>query len=414
MEKFDLIVVGGGAAGLFASGIASELGNKVLLLEKMNRTGRKLSITGKGRCNITNTAPMSEFINQIKPNGRFLRSSFNNYFSDDIISFFKDIGIKTVEERGGRVFPENGKAVEVTKALTKWCKNTGTHILSDCKVSDLIVEEKEIKGVKAFVNNNTKFFLAEKVILATGGLSYPATGSTGDGYKMVKSYGHTINKCLPALVALESNFKYKKDLNGLELRNVKASLWIGDKKLAEDFGEMTFTEHGVSGPIILSLSRLAVQELNKGNIISMHIDLKPALDDKKLDNRLIRDMDNRGKETIYSILGGLLPKKMIKVCLNQTNIDSNKLGSQISGKDRKELRKWLKNLRIPITGHRPWQEAIITSGGIATNEINQKTMESKLVKGLYFAGEIIDLDAPTGGYNLQIAFSTAWTAAQNY
>lgn len=410
MHNYDTIIIGGGAAGLMAAGKSAELGKRVLVIEKMNRPGRKLSITGKGRCNITNTAPLNEFINQIKPNGRFLRSAFNHFFSNDVVSFFNELNVKTVEERGGRVFPESGKAVEVVKALVNWCIKKGVVIKTDCTAQDLIVENNEIKGVKT----NKGTFYTSKVIVTTGGLSYPATGSTGDGYRLAKSVGHSVNKCFPALVALESNFKYKRELAGLELRNVKASVWIDDKKLAEEFGEMSFTEHGISGAIILTLSKLVVNELNKNNNVKVHVDLKPALDDKKLDNRLIRDMDSRGKETIYSILGGLLPKQLIKVCLNQTNIDSNKLGNQISGNERKELRKWLKNLQIPITGHRPWEEAIITSGGVSTSEINQKTMESKLVEGLFFAGEIIDLDAPTGGYNLQIAFSTAWTAAQDF
>jgi len=414
MQNFDAIIIGGGAAGLMVAGQSAELGNKVLVLERMNRPGRKLSITGKGRCNITNTAPLTEFINQVQPNGRFLRSSFSNFFSDEVIEFFNKIGVKTVVERGGRVFPESGKAVEVVKAMTKWCHNKDVLVKTDCRVNSLIIENGAIVGVKATIDKKqTVSYKAEKVIIATGGVSYPATGSTGDGYKLAESAGHKINPVWPSLVPLETEGNIAKRLSGLELRNIRGTIWIDGKKAGEDFGEMTFMDFGISGPIILSLSRLIVPAIKANKEVVFSIDLKAALDDKKLDNRLIRDLNDKGKETLYSILGGLLPKILIPVCIEYTKIDSNKLGHQISSNERKELKKWLKNFNFKVIGHRPWEEAIITCGGVNTNEVNQKTMESKLVKGLYFAGEVLDLDAPTGGYNLQIAFSTAWTAAQN-
>jgi len=415
MQNFDTIIIGGGAAGLMAAGQSAEIGKKVLILERMNRPGRKLSITGKGRCNITNTAPLAEFINQVQPNGRFLRSSFSNFFSDDLIEFFNNIGVKTVVERGGRVFPESGKAVEVVKSMTKWCNDKGVTFKTDCRVNSLIIEDNKVVGVNATIDKKqTVTYNAKKIIIATGGVSYPATGSTGDGYKLAESIGHNINPVWPSLVPLETEGNTARMLSGLELRNIRGTVWIDGKKAGEDFGEMTFMDFGISGPIVLSLSRLIVPALKEKKEIIFSIDLKSALDEKKLDNRLIRDLNEKGKESFRNILNGLLPKILIPICIESTKIDANQLGHQITGNERKELRKWLKNFNFKITGHRPFSEAIITVGGINTNEVNQKTMESKLIKGLYFAGEILDLDAPTGGYNLQIAFSTAWTAAQDY
>lgn len=417
MQKYDTIIIGGGAAGLMAAGQAAILGENVLILERMNRPGRKLSITGKGRCNITNTAPLAEFIRQVQPNGRFLRSSFSNFYSDELISFFNDIGVKTIIERGGRVFPESGKAVELVKSMITWCKNKGVTIKTSIKVNSLIIENDKVLGVRGIPdekgNNEQISFEANKVIISTGGASYPATGSTGDGYKLAKSVGHKINPIFPSLVPLETEGAIAKQLNGLELRNVKATVWIDGKKDGEDFGELSFMNFGITGPIVLSLSRLIVPAIKENKEIIFSIDLKAALEDKKLDNRLIRDLNDKGKEPFKNILTGLLPKVLIPICLQETKIDAEKIGHQISSNERKELRKWLKNFNLKVTGHRPFEEAIITVGGVDTNEVNQKTMESKLIKGLYFAGEVLDLDAPTGGYNLQIAFSTAWTAAQS-
>ncbi|MFC2151103.1 NAD(P)/FAD-dependent oxidoreductase [Bacteroidota bacterium] len=416
MHKYDTIIVGGGAAGLMAAGKSAELGAKVLVLEKMNKPGRKLGITGKGRCNITNTAPLAEFISQVKPNGRFLRSSFSNFFSNELIDFFNGIGVKTVTERGGRVFPENGKAVELVKSMLGWCKNTGVITKTNFTVNELLINENHIIGVRGISEESGRkediSYLASKVIITTGGLSYPATGSTGDGYKLAESVGHKVNPQSPSLVPLETEGIKAKQLSGLELKNIRGTVWIDGKKAAEDFGEMSFLDFGITGPIVLSLSRLIVPAIQENKDIIFSIDLKSALDDKKLDNRLLRDFNEKGKVTFRNILNGLLPKSLIPVCIQETKIESEKLGHQITSNERKELRKWLKNFNFKVTGHRPFEEAIITVGGVDTNEINQKTMESKLIKGLYFAGEILDLDAPTGGYNLQIAFSTAWVAAQ--
>jgi predicted Rossmann fold flavoprotein len=417
MQKYDTIIVGGGAAGLMAAGHSAELGLKVLVLERMNHVGRKLGITGKGRCNITNTAPLDEFIRLVQPNGRFLRSSFSNFFSDDLIDFFNRIGVKTVTERGGRVFPEGGKATEVVRLMTRWCEKSGVEIKTNFRVNNLIIEDDIVTGVQGYTEGNNKkeviSFIANKVIITTGGVSYPATGSTGDGYKLAQLAGHKINPVSPSLVPLETEGTKAKQLKGLELRNIKGTVWIDGKKAGEDFGELSFTDFGITGPIVLTLSRLIVQAINENKEIIFSIDLKSALDDKKLDNRLLRDFNEKGNEPFRKILTGLLPHVLIPICIQYTKIDPDKAGHQITSNERKELRKWLKNFNFKITGHRPFEEAIITVGGINTNEVNQKTMESKLKKGLYFAGEILDLDAPTGGFNLQIAFSTAWTAAQN-
>lgn len=415
MHTFDTIIVGGGAAGLMAAGHCAKNGDKVLLLERMGRVGRKLGITGKGRCNITNTAPMNEFIRLIKPNGKFLRSAFSEFFSDELIQFFHSIGIKTTIERGGRVFPENGKAVEVVKALERWCKQNRVVIKNNTRVKSLIIDNESVVGVRTVHNKDNAqeiiSYVAPKVIIATGGVSYPATGSTGDGYKLAKSAGHTVSPLTPALVPLETDGNTAKHLNGLELRNVRATVWIEGKKAAEDFGEMSFTEFGITGPIVLSLSRIIVLALREQREVIFSIDLKAALDDNKLDNRLIRDFDSRGKEIFREILKGLLPQALIATCMRATKISAGTLGHQITSNQRKELRKWLKNFNLKVTGHRNFDEAIITAGGIKTSEINQKNLESKRVKGLHFVGEVLDLDAPTGGYNLQIAFSTAVAAA---
>lgn len=411
MKQFDTIIVGGGAAGLMAAGQSATLGDRVLLLEKMNKPGRKLGITGKGRCNITNVAEEMDFIKKIKPNGHFLRSAFSNFFTSELIDFMNDIGVKTVTERGGRVFPENGKATEVVRSMINWCNKKGVKTITNFKVEQLILDDRRVVGVMGKQNENKFEYFASKVIIATGGLSYPATGSTGDGYKLAESVGHKINPLWPSLVPIETEGTKAQKLNGLELKNIKGTIWINGKKAGEDFGEMSFTDFGITGPIVLSLSRIIVPAIKEKQDVVFSVDLKPALDDKKLDNRLLRDFDTKGKETFRNILNGLLPKALIPSCIQYTKIDGNKLGHQITAVERKELRKWLKNFEFKITGHRPYEEAIITAGGIDTNEINQKTMESKLIKGLYFAGEILDLDAPTGGYNLQIAFSTAFMAA---
>jgi len=409
MEIFDVIVVGAGPAGLLAAGSASEEGRRVLILEKMRQEGRKLLITGKGRCNITNDANVGEFIKHVYPNGRFLRSAFGHFFSKEILELLHRYGVETTCERGGRYFPSSHWSADVLSALLMWVKELNVEIRCGYRVEKLMLEDRTIKGVQA----NGQEFRADKVILATGGLSYPATGSNGEGYELARLVGHTITNVRPALVPLETGGNVAQQLQGLTLKNVRATVWVNDKKRGEDFGEMIFTHFGLSGPIILTLSRIIVDELHQKNKVEVSIDLKPALDEQKLDVRLLRDLDEAGKKNVSNLFKNWLPASMIPVFMNTLGIDPGKEGHQVSSKERKRIRNLMKDFRFRITGHRSFKEAIITAGGIPTSEISSKTMESKLVSGLYFAGEMIDLDAETGGYNLQIAYSTGWLAGRS-
>jgi predicted Rossmann fold flavoprotein len=413
MSEFDVVVVGAGAAGLIAAGRAAELGGKVLLLEKMERAGRKLLITGKGRCNITNDAPQSDFYDHIYPNARFLKHAFSTFFSKDIIGLLNKYGTETVVERGGRVFPVSNSSADVVKALMKWVLENHVEIRYGQHADRLITINGEIKGVLVNGNGKPVNIPCRNLILCTGGSSYPATGSTGDGYRMAKKAGHTIETPRPALVPIETEGDMAQRLMGLSLKNVKAIVWVSGKKLKEEFGEMLFTHFGLTGPIILSLSRFIVDEMIKGHKVEVSVDLKPALDEVKLDNRLLRDLDENGKRKIDNLFRLWLPASLIPVFLKELNINGQKEGHQLEAKERKKILLMMKDLRFRVTGYRPFKEAIITAGGVITEEINSKTMESKLVKNLYFAGEVIDLDADTGGFNLQIAFSTAWLAAQS-
>jgi predicted Rossmann fold flavoprotein len=401
--------VGAGPAGLLAAGRAAELGAKVLILEKMRSEGRKLLITGKGRCNITNAAPIGEFITHVFPNGKFLRNAFSQFFSKDILQLLEKHGLESVLERGGRYFPATDKSLDVLRALLKWVNETGVEIRCGQRVEKLVVENGVITGVKA----NGEFLSAHKVILATGGKSYPATGSTGDGYELARQVGHTIEKPIPALVPLETKGSMAQNLQGLNLKNVKAVIWVDGKKAGEAFGEMIFTHFGLSGPIILTLSRIAVSALLNDKKVEFTIDLKPALDEQKLDARLIRDLNEHGKKQIGNIFREWLPASMIPVFIELLQLDPEKECHQVTGNERKQIRNLMKNLRFEVSHNRSFKEAIITAGGVVTSEISPKTMESKLVSGLYFAGEMIDLDAETGGYNLQIAYSTGWLAGNS-
>ncbi|MBE0648005.1 MAG: NAD(P)/FAD-dependent oxidoreductase [Bacteroidales bacterium] len=409
MSSFDVIVVGGGPAGLMAAGRAAELGGSVLLLEKMRQVGRKLLITGKGRCNITNDDPIGEFIKHIHPNGRFLRTAFSRFFSEDILDLLHRYGVETTLERGGRYFPTSNKSADILMALQKWVSEVNVEIRCGFRVEKLIIENNRIKGIQA----NGEVFPTDKIILATGGSSYPATGSNGEGYEFARKAGHTIEKVQPSLVPLETEGDVAQRLQGLNLKNVSAVVWVNGKKSAEDFGEMLFTHFGLSGPIILTLSRHVVDELHKSNNVEISVDLKPALDEQKLDLRLIRDLNEHGKKRVGNIFRYWLPATMVPVFIDLLGFDPEKECHQVSSTERKQIRFLLKNLRFKIINHRPFKEAIITAGGVSTNEMSSKTMESKLVSGLYFAGEIIDLDADTGGYNLQIAYSTGWLAGNS-
>lgn len=395
-----VIIIGGGPAGMLAAIKSKKEKNQVTIIEKNKILGKKMLITGKGRCNITSGVDMSEFIKNVPSNGKFLYSSFKNFTNKDIL---KLLNIPVKLERGNRYFPVSDKAKDVVDALEK--ELSGVEILTNTSATEIITKNNEAIGVKT----NKGDFFADKVILATGGKSYPLTGSTGDGYEMAKKLGHTITKIKPALVPLVAKKESKiqcQQMQGLSLRNIGLKLFNNNKLIYEDFGEMLFTHYGITGPIILSASsHLVRQELNNPRI---EIDLKPALTDEKLDERILRDFEIEKNKEFRNALDQLLPQKMIPVILEILQI--NKKVNEVKKMERQKLVRTLKHFSIEIEGFRDISEAIITSGGINVKEINPKTMESKLIKNLYFAGEIIDVDAYTGGFNLQIAYSTGYTA----
>jgi len=410
MQKtYDLIVIGAGPAGLIAAGRAAMLGAKVVVLEKMEKPARKLRITGKGRCNITNMRPFNEFIQEITPNPRFLNKAFGAFFNKQIIEILDEMGVETITERGQRVFPASGKAWDVADGLVKWAKKQGAEIYIHCPVTGIVEENKAVKGVK--LDDNTEI-IAPCVIIATGGKSYPATGSTGDGYKFAEQLGHTIAELRPSLTGIETHPSFPQ-LNGLNLRNVNASLYVDGKKVDEEFGEVEFTDYGVDGPCILRLSLKAIDAFRSGNKVHFSIDLKPALSNDKLFNRIERDATKGKSYTVNMLLRDLLPSQLVSVFLRHLKLSSLKSAAELTLDERNALINMLKGFNLNMRGHRDWNEAIITAGGISLNEIDSKTMASKLIDGLYFAGEIIDLSGNTGGYNLQIAFSTGWLAGQS-
>ena len=419
----DVIVIGGGPAGMMSAITAAKENNNVIILEKMNSCGRKLLITGKGRCNITSSLSMDDFIKNTPGNGKFLYSCFQNFTNGDIIQMLKNNGVKTKEERGNRIFPVSDKSLDVLNAFEKEMEKNNVKVITKANVKKINIENKKVTGVTFEKDGLNKTFKADKVILATGGKSYSATGSTGDGYKLAEDLGHNIVKVRPSLVPLQTNgrnLKICKQMQGLSLRNVKMKLIDSSKNktIYEDFGELLFTHFGVSGPTILSSSAHLLRYknvdelLNKGTI-KLIIDLKPALDEEKLNLRILRDFEKEKNKSFKNSLNDLLPKKMIDTVIELSEIDENKKVNEITKKERMKLIQLLKHFEITISGFRPIEEAIITSGGISTKEINPKTMESKIIQGLYFAGEIIDVDAYTGGFNLQIAYSTGYTAGKN-
>ena len=403
----NVLIIGGGPAGMMAAITAAEQGNNVTILEKMNSCGKKLLITGKGRCNITNSANIDDFFKNIPGNPRFLYSSFNTFSNEDIVNFIQAQGVKTKVERGGRIFPVSDRAVDVLNAFMDKLKELNVKIITNCKVKKILVGAHDCAqniSVKGVQTDENKTFLAEKVILATGGKSYPVTGSTGDGYEMAKELGHTIIETKPALVPLvckdNKSLEKCKGMQGLSLRNIGVKLVCLNKTIYEDFGEMLFTHLGVSGPVILSGSSILlkfknVDNLLKQNQVKLQIDLKPALDREKLDLRIRRDFEEVKNKQYKNSLNNLLPQKMIPVFIKYTKIDPEKKVNEITKEERKVIIDCLKNFEITINGFGRMEEAIITAGGVSTKEINPKTMESKLVKGLYFAGEIIDVDALT-------------------
>lgn len=427
----QVVIIGGGPAGMLAAISSAQNGNEVTILEKMDMLGKKILVTGKGRCNITSSLPIEDFIKNIPGNGMFMFSSFNNFNNNDIIKLLEEEGVKVKTERGNRVFPVSDNSRDVLNALLSRLKKLGVKIVVNAKVEEILVngqncdevegkDEKVAYGVRVNIDGKSKAIMADKIILATGGKSYPGTGSTGDGYKFAEVLGHKITKIRPSLVSLRAanaSLKYCKEMQGLSLKNVGIKIIDNskNKKIYDDFGEMLFTHLGVSGPTILSgsahlLRYKGVDELLQKQAIVLSIDLKPALSEEKLDDRVLRDFREEKNREFKNSLDKLLPKKMIGVIVELSGIVPNKKVNEITREERKKLVHLIKNFEVVIAGFGNIEEAIVTSGGINIKQINPKTMESKLIKNLYFAGEIIDVDAYTGGFNLQIAYSTGYTA----
>jgi predicted Rossmann fold flavoprotein len=404
----NIVVVGGGAAGMLAAGRAAQLGARVWLMEKNRLLGRKLRITGKGRCNVTNAGELDPFIENYSGAGRFLYSAFHRFFSLELCRLLESYGVPVKTERGGRVFPASDRAADVAEALERFMKTQGVQVLTSAEVGRLCLSpEGEISGVEA----GGSFWPAGAVVLATGGLSYPATGCTGDGYRWARALGHHVTDLLPALVPLEIREPWPSDLAGLTLKNVEAGLWEGVRCVRKAFGEMLFAHFGVTGPVILLLSR-DVSEKPAG-ALTLKLDLKPALDRETLDRRLVRDLRKFQRKQMKNALHELLPKALIPVVLRDAGVPEEVFADQLTKDRRRALVQTLKGLPMTVSGTRPLAEAIVTRGGVSLREVNPRTMESKITPGLYFAGEVLDIDGRTGGYNLQAAFSTGWLAGES-
>ncbi len=401
-----VVIIGAGAAGMMAASVAADRGLDVTLVEKNNRVGRKILITGKGRCNITSDCEVEELIENVPTNGKFLYSAFYTFTNTDVIDMFNNLGVKTKTERGKRVFPESDKAHDIANALEKQIRNKNVKIILNAEVNNIVSKNNKVEKV---ILNNKQELKCDSVIIATGGLSYPLTGSTGDGYKFAKSLGHTITDIKPSLIGMEVQEKFVSELEKLALRNIAITVYNSkNKKIYDDFGELEFTKYGLDGPVIKSAS-CRMKDTTKENY-KIIVDLKPALDEEKLDKRIQKDFQKYTNKKFEKALDDLLPKKLIPVIIKLSEIDPELVVHQISKEQRKNLVNLLKNLTFTLKRYRPIGEAIITSGGIKISEINSSTMESKLVEGLFFAGEVIDVDAYTGGFNLQIAFSTGYLA----
>ena len=406
-----VVVIGGGAAGLMAAVIAGREGAKVTLLEKMNYVGKKMGITGKGRCNITNACDMSDFIKNTPGNGKFLYGAYERFTNEDLLQLLHDAGLETKVERGGRVFPASDSALDVRNTFMKLMKHYGVDVHLEEPVKKLLVDDGVVTGVVT----DRETYHADAVVIATGGKSYPATGSTGDGYMLAAQVGHKITDIRPSLVPIVTEESWVKDLMGLSLRNVELSVVAKNKVQAKMFGEMMFTHFGITGPIVLSLSHTVGKLMRKKNIgtIGLDINLKPALSPEILDKRLQKDFDLYSKKQLINGMKDLLPSRLIPLIIELAGIDPQKPINQISKEERQQIGYMLQHMPLTVKGLRPVEEAIVTAGGISLKEFNPKTMESKLVKGLYGAGEVLDIDAFTGGYNLQAAFSTGFVAAMH-
>lgn len=406
-----VVVIGGGAAGLMAAVIAGREGAKVTLLEKMNYVGKKMGITGKGRCNITNACDMSDFIKNTPGNGKFLYGAYERFTNEDLLQLLHDAGLETKVERGGRVFPASDSALDVRNTFMKLMKHYGVDVHLEEPVKKLLIDDGVVTGVVT----DKETYHADAVVIATGGKSYPATGSTGDGYILAAQIGHKITDIRPSLVPIVTEESWVKDLMGLSLRNVELSVVAKNKVQAKMFGEMMFTHFGITGPIVLSLSHTVGKLMRKKNIgtIGLDINLKPALSPETLDKRLQKDFDLYSKKQLINGMKDLLPSRLIPLIIELAGIDPQKPINQISKEERQQIGYMLQHMPLTVKGLRPVEEAIVTAGGISLKEFNPKTMESKLVKGLYGAGEVLDIDAFTGGYNLQAAFSTGYVAAMH-
>ncbi|MFH1230334.1 MAG: NAD(P)/FAD-dependent oxidoreductase [Planctomycetota bacterium] len=410
MEQFDVIVIGAGPAGMMASIRAAERGRKVLLVERNESPGKKLLISGKGRCNLTNSGDIKDFLAELSESRDFLRNTFARFFNADLISFFEDAGLKLKTERGGRVFPVSNRSADILNVLKSKLKNKNIKVLSGERVQDVIAEGKRVKGIRTV---SGKEFPALHIAITTGGLSYPQTGSTGDGYKLAEKLGHRIVALKPALSAVRIKERFIRDWQSIALKNVRLTLFSGNKPVYERFGEMLFTHFGISGPIVLDISASVYDALELKKEVSISINFKPALDYKTLDARLLREFKAAPGKGIKNIFKSLLPQGLITRFLEYCKIDGNKGANQVTAGERKRLIEGLFGLRLTVEEVMPISEAIVTRGGVDTIEINPRTMESRIIKGLFFAGEVIDIDAKTGGYNMQAAFSTGWVCGDN-
>lgn len=405
-----VIVVGGGAAGMMAAIRAAELGNKVLLLEKNEKLGKKIYITGKGRCNLTNACDTEELFGNVPRNARFLYSAFYTFSNWQTIAFFEENGLKTKTERGERVFPVSDHSSDVIATLKRRLEKEGVEVRLHTEVAELLVGvAKQVRGVRL---SDGRELTADRVIIATGGVSYPATGSTGDGYRFAKELGHTVTRCIPSLVPFEAAEDWVPKLQGLSLKNISVSIYKDSKRLYEGFGEMLFTHFGVSGPLLLSASSLVNDYWNRFPL-QLKIDLKPALTEQQLDKRILRDFEENANKSLKNAVQKLFPARLVPVMTALSGIPEEKRVNEITREERAAFVQLIKGLPVTLTGFRDFKEAIITRGGVSVKEVNPSTMESKLVKGLYFAGEVLDLDALTGGFNLQIAWSTGYTAGDS-
>jgi predicted Rossmann fold flavoprotein len=408
MNNPRVIVVGGGASGMMAAYRAAEINCDVIILEKMPRLGCKLRITGKGRCNLTNVEDITSFINHYGDNGRFLYNCFSRFFNDDLMGFFKEHGIALSVERGKRVFSESGEALQVVNCFHTLLSEMGVDIRTGHPVAHLVIRDGQCIGV----DTGDKRIYGEAVIVATGGMSYPQTGSTGDGYRMALDLGHRVRKPEPGLVPVEIEEPFVKQMQGVTLKNVKLSAFANGKKFAALFGEMVFTHFGISGPIVLTMSRDIVKRLGKSNI-SLVLNFKPALTKEKLEQRLLREFDEHGRMRYRNVLKYLLPTKVIDVFVALSRVPGDTRGCEIDRAGRHDILELLTNFRMTVKGVRPIEEAIVTEGGIALDEIDPRTLQSRLTPGLFFCGEVIDVAGDTGGYNLQAAFSTGYVAGES-